>query len=102
MSTTIEISEELMAEVDLEAKRRSTAAAELVPLLIRVGLEVTSTESRFLGRGVGAKTNEASPVSNESKPSWFGRYADRLSDLPHDMDSIRESIARGSAKERGH
>ena len=42
------------------------------------------------------------PGGGEPRPSWFGALRKRVRRVQtHDIDSIRESIARGLAAERG-
>jgi hypothetical protein len=104
MSTVVEISEELMAEVALEAERRSTTTAELVQLLIRGGLggvqEQVSPSRDPTGVGP-SPTYDANGLRSGAVPPWFGVFADRVKDRRHDMASIRRHIGKGIARERG-
>jgi hypothetical protein len=100
VKTTIEVPDELYRRVKaksaLEGRAIKDVTAEL--FLSYVEDETGGRERREVGEAGGQMTLP----EREAAPSWFGvlrPYAQRVKD--HDFRSIRESIARGVAAERG-
>jgi hypothetical protein len=92
MKATVEIPDELYRRVKAKSALQGRPVREVTVELFR----------RWVG--AGEKVSAGSKIgSGERPPRWFGalrRYSANARGR-HDMDSIRESIARGRARPRG-
>lgn len=96
MKVTIEIPEELYRQVKAKSALEGRPVREVAEELFRRFLE---------GGALASRSSEPSPppsrIAGEPVPKWFGslrKYAQRVE--THDMEAIRESIARAVAAER--
>lgn len=97
MKVTIEVPEELYRQVKAKSALEGRPVREVAEELFR-GF-VRGERPAEVAEPVGAAA--PSLITDEPVPEWFGalrRYA-RKADR-HDMESIRESIARGVAEDR--
>ena len=95
MKATMEISDELYRMVKAKSALEGRAIREVAEELFR----------RYVTDDSGptdAPSQDTGRTADEALPSWFGilRKSSRRVDR-HDMNAIRESIARGLAAERG-
>lgn len=97
MKVTIEVPEELYRQVKAKSALEGRAVREVAEALFRDF--VRGRRPGEVAEPAGAAAPSA--ITDESVPEWFGalrsyaRKAER-----HDMESIRESIARGVAEDR--
>jgi len=96
MKATIEVPDELYRRVKAKSALEGRAIREVTEELFRryVGEEARGRDEQ----------SERTPrlVDGKPAPPWFGmlsKYARRAKQ--HDMEAIRESIARGVVRERG-
>jgi hypothetical protein len=99
MKATIEVPDELYRQVKAKSALEGRAVREVAIDLFRgyVGQEAAAS-----GGDLTLAEEAARVLGGREVPSWFGilnKYARRVE--KHDMDSIRASIARGVAIERG-
>lgn len=99
MKATIEVPDELYRQVKAKSALEGRAVREVAIDLFRgyVGREAAAS-----GGDLTLAEEAARVLGGREVPSWFGmlnKYARRVE--KHDMDSIRASIARGVAIERG-
>jgi hypothetical protein len=99
MKATIEVPDDLYRRVKAKSALEGRAVREVAIELFRgyVSEERPSGDKRATAAEKAARHFEGREI-----PSWFGileKYARRVE--RHDMDSIRESIARGIAEEHG-
>ncbi|MGD2114010.1 MAG: hypothetical protein PVG07_03095 [Acidobacteriota bacterium] len=96
MKATIEIPDDLYRRVKAKSALEGRAVREVTEDLFRSYVEERPrTDERESGQ------EPPRLVDGEPAPPWFGslrKYAGRPK--RHDMDSIRESIARGIVRER--
>ena len=99
MKATMEIPDELYRQVKAKSALEGRPVREVAVELFQryVGLD----EPSELGReGRGPKGRHV--IDGEPAPAWFGalrRFAQAVK--RHDMEAVRESIARGIAADRG-
>lgn len=97
MKVTIDVPEELYRQVKAKSALEGRPVREVAEELFR-GF-VHGRRPAEVAEPAGAATPSA--ITDEPVPGWFGvlrsyaRKADR-----HDMESVRESIARGVAEDR--
>ncbi len=92
----MEIPDELYRRVKAKSALEGRAVREVAEDLFR-----SYVEERPLADQREAPPMESQLAEGEPAPAWFGtlgKYARRVE--RHDMDSIRESIARGIVRER--
>lgn len=99
MKATIEVPDELYRQVKAKSALEGRAVREVAIGLFRdyVGHEAAGT-----GTEPTLAEEAARALGGREIPRWFGmleKYARRVD--KHDMESIRESIARGVSIERG-
>ena len=99
MKATIEVPDELYRQVKAKSALEGRAVREVAIDLFRgyVGQEAAAS-----GGDLTLAEEAARVLGGREVPRWFGilnKYARRVE--KHDMDSIRASIARGVAIERG-
>ena len=85
MKATIDVPDDLYRRVKAKSALEAQTVREVTEALYRKWVETPT-------RGVADRPRRRDAAT----PSWFGaakRYADRV--RKHDMDSVRESIARG-------
>ena len=95
MKATIEIPDELYRRVKAKSALEGRAVREVTEELFRSYVGERQRRSREEEHG------ESPVIDGEPAPRWFGmlrEYARRP--RRHDMESIRESIARGVSRER--
>lgn len=96
MKATIEVPDELYRRVKAKSALEGRAVREVTEDLFR---SYVDERPRTEEQEVGQKAPRL--VDGEPAPPWFGtlrQYAERAK--RHDMDAIRESIARGIVRER--
>lgn len=101
MKATIDVPDDLYRQVKAKSALEGRAVREVAIELFRgyVGREAAAAAA---AREPSLAEEAARVLGGREVPSWFGmlqKYARRVE--KHDMDSIRESIARGVALERG-
>ncbi len=93
MKATIEIPDELYRKVKAKSSNQGQPVGEVAIKLLRAWIGETRP---------AARRDQPLPRSSRSRPSWFGlarKYARNVND--HGMPAVRESIAKGWAKEMG-
>ncbi len=99
MKTTIDMPDDLYREVKSKSALEGRAIREVAIELFRSYVDRTGSPPVA---ALGAAEEAARAFPGEPIPAWFGILGDRAREVErHDMDAIRESIARGVAKERG-
>lgn len=96
MKATMEIPDELYRRVKAKSALEGRAVREVAEDLFR-----SYVEERPQPGERGSRQAESQLAEGDPAPPWFGtlnKYAKRAT--RHDMDSIRESIARGIVRER--
>jgi len=96
MKATMEIPDELYRRVKAKSALEGRAVREVAEELFRSYVEERPQAGQRAARRATSRLAEGEPA-----PPWFGalrKYAQRVE--RHDMDSIRESIARGIVRER--
>ena len=88
MKATIDFDEELYRRLKVEAARRGRTVREMVAEGVRYVLD---------GEASSKDSTETTPAG-EWRPAWFGVLRPWAAAVDeHDMDAVRESIARGRA-----
>jgi len=98
MKATIDVPDDLYRRVKAKSALEGRAVREVAIELFRGYV----SESPARDNEATAAEKAARHFEGREIPSWFGileKYARRVE--RHDMDSIRESIARGIAEEHG-
>jgi len=96
MKATMEIPDELYRRVKAKSALEGRAVRQVAEELFR-----SYVDERPQAGEPEARPAESQLTEGEPAPPWFGtlrKYAKRTE--RHDMDSIRESIARGIVRER--
>lgn len=99
MKATIDVPDELYRRVKAKSALEGRAVREVAVELFRGYVGATAAP---LGSETTAAEEAARVFPGREVPRWFGaleKLARRVE--KHDMDSIRESIARGVTTERG-
>ena len=99
MKATIEVPDELYRQVKAKSALEGRAVREVAIELFRGYVD---RETAALDAQPTLAEEAARALGGREIPSWFGileKYTRRVD--KHDMDSIRESIARGVSTERG-
>jgi len=92
MKATIEVPDELYRRVKSKSALEGRAVREVAVQLFRDWVDEPPVHA----------ASEAGAAAGKARPSWFGslrRYAGNARGR-HDMDAIRDSIARGRAGKR--
>jgi hypothetical protein len=95
MKATIEVPDELYRRVKAKSALEGRAVHEVTVELYQ----------RYVGQGEAPEPRETGaaghPLERRAVPSWFGALGKTARTVTrHDMDTIRESIARGVARDR--
>lgn len=106
MKATIDFDDALYRRLKIEAARRGRTIRELVADGVRHVLDTSDQPSAHSdgperSASTDAATGDESNPPQRPLPSWVGalrQYAENANGV-HDMESIRESIARGRAAE---
>jgi len=98
MKVTIEVPEELYRQVKAKSALEGRAVREVAEELFR-----DFVRGRRPGEVAepGGAAGASSLITDEAVPEWFGAFRSYARKAArHDMESIRESIARGVAEDR--
>jgi hypothetical protein len=98
MKATMEIADELYRQVKAKSALEGRAVREVAEELFRNYVRQEGASPR----GGARAAERRSPVGGEPVPPWFGVLRKRARRVrEHDLEAIRESVARGVAAERG-
>jgi len=97
VKATLEIPDELYRRVKAKSALEGRPVREVAVELLRGYVDNPLREADI----EGAVSSESELVDGEPVPSWFGTFREAACRVGrHDLDEIRESIARGIAEDR--
>lgn len=98
MKATIEVPDELYRRVKAKSSLEGRALREVTVELYQRYVE---QEEPPAAKADDVAAVEGGPLKNQAIPSWFGALGKTARAVTrHEMSAIRESIARGIARER--
>jgi hypothetical protein len=99
MKATIEVPDKLYRQVKAKSALEGRAIREVAIELFQRYVDRSDSPP---AETLSAAEEAARQFPGETIPPWFGVFGERARKIErHDMEAIRESIARGVAKERG-
>ncbi len=98
MKATLEIPDELYRRVKAKSALEGRPVREVAVELLRSYVDSPLSRDAAIG---DAPPPASELVDGEPVPSWFGTFREAACRVGrHDLDEIRESIARGIAEDR--